>query len=562
MFIGIDVGGTFTDAVLLDRGHVRAHAKVSTQEDLLLSLLEALDKIMKGVSGDLVERVVLSTTMITNLIVEKKYDPVGLVIVPGPGLSHHHFRKFNTSTQIISGAIDYRGREIIPLKQEEIEQAILKLAAQGYKKAGVIGKFSSRNNCHEMEIDSWIKRHHPDWRVELGHQVAGQLNFPRRVVSTMLTCATRNKYELFVDMVMAALSKRRIKAPVFILKADAGTLPLLSSIRAPMETIFSGPAASTLGVQALTLPGETSVVVDIGGTTTDLALILRGQPLLASKGAIIDDFYTHVRALAVKSVPVGGDSIVERVGKEIIIYSERLGPPYCQGGPLPTPTDALRVLGLTRLGDRDRALKAMESLGRPLGISVEEAANMVCNLVIDAIAEEVQLMFKQWEQEPAYRVWEVLEKTKERPGTVVGVGGGAAGFITQIATKLGAYPVIPPYAPVANAIGAAVALPTLGVTLRVDTEQGYFSIEEEGYQGTINDSNFTGEQALDLASHWLEKRVLEHGLTQENKQVEIIRREVFNMVRNWVTTGKIYDVHVQTPRGILGHIGVGGELTK
>lgn len=559
MYIGIDVGGTFTDAVLLDKGWVRATAKVPTREDLLSSLLEALDKIMKGVPGDLIERVVLSTTMITNLIMEKKYDPVGLILIPGPGLSHNHF-KYDTDTYIISGAMDYRGREIIPLRREEIEKAIVDLAAKEYKKVAVVGKFSSRNNRHEKEVAARVRWYHPDWQVEMGHQIAGQLNFPRRVMSTLLTCATRDKYEFFADSVLNALSQRGIDAPVFILKADGGTLPLACSVRVPIETIYSGPAASTLGVQALTPPGETSVVVDIGGTTTDLALILSGRPLLSSKGAAIDDNLTHVRALAVKSVPVGGDSIVERVGKEIIIYSERLGPPYCLGGPLPTPTDALRVLGLTRIGDEERAREAMKSLGSPLNMSAGEVANMVINLVIDAIAEEIQRMFIQWEQEPAYRVWEVLQKRKERPSTVVGVGGGAAGFISQIAAKLGAYPVIPPYAPVANAIGAAVALPTLQVTLRADTEQGYYSIEEEGYQGSLEDANFTEKQALELATKWLHKRADKYGLNIKIEEVEVIRREVFNMVRNWVTTGKIYDIQVQTPRGILGHIGAGGEL--
>ncbi|MBC7324463.1 MAG: hydantoinase/oxoprolinase family protein, partial [Moorella sp. (in: Bacteria)] len=246
-----------------------------------------------------------------------------------------------------------------------------------------------------------------------------------------------------------ALAQRNIYAPVFILKADGGTLPLSYSPEAAIETIFSGPAASTLGVQALTPEGETSVVVDIGGTTTDLALILGGQPLLSSKGARINDYLTHVRTLAVKSVPMGGDSVCERVGKEIIVYSERMGEPYCLGGPMPTPTDALRVLGLTMLGDEERAREAMNMLGGPLGLTNEEVARRIVSFVCDFIAREVMLMFTQWEQEPAYRVWEVLQKKKVRPSTVVGVGGGAAGFITQIAARLGCSPIIPPYAPVA-----------------------------------------------------------------------------------------------------------------
>lgn len=557
MYIGIDVGGTCTDAVLLDRGLVRAMAKVPTREDLLSSLLEALDEIMKGVEGELVERVVFSTTVITNLIAEKKYDPVGLILMPGPGLSPNLYR-FPTDTYIIQGAIDYRGREIIPLRLTEVDQAAAELAARGYRKVAVVGKFSCRNHRHEKEVAARVLWNYPDWHVELGHQVAGQLNFPRRVVSTYLTCATREKYQFFVRSVQEAISQRGIKGAIFILKADGGTLPLESSLEVPVETIFSGPAASTLGVQALTPPGETAVVVDIGGTTTDLALILSGQPLLASRGSRVDDMLTHVRALAVKSVPVGGDSVVERVGKDIIIYSERLGAPYCLGGPLPTPTDALRVLGLTRLGDVDRAREAMQMLGAPLGLSVAEVASRVTTRVIETITREIEAMFCRWEQEPAYRVWEVLQKKKVRPATVVGVGGGAAGFVSQIAARLGCYPVIPPYAPVANAIGAAVARPTLQVTLRADTEQGIYIIQEEGYQGKITERSFNEEKALELAKEWLCKRAARHGLEDCVEGLEVTRREVFNMVRDWVTVGRLIDVTVQTRRGILYHVGAGG----
>ncbi|HHW44938.1 hydantoinase/oxoprolinase family protein [Desulfofundulus thermobenzoicus] len=561
MYIGVDVGGTYTDAVLLDQGLVRAMAKVPTKEDLLSTLLEALDAVMRGVSGDLVERVVFSTTMITNLIAEKKYDPVGLILMPGPGLCQNLYR-FPTHMHVIQGAIDYRGREILPLRMTEVDEAAGELAAGGYSKVAIVGKFSSRNNRHEKEVAARVRWNYPDWHLELGHQVAGQLNFPRRVVTTYLTCATREKYQFFVRSVQEAVRQRGIAGPVFMLKADGGTLPLESSLDVPVETIFSGPAASTLGVQALTPPGETAVVVDIGGTTTDLALILSGQPLLASRGARVDDMLTHVRALAVKSVPVGGDSIVERVGRDIIVYSERLGSPYCLGGPLPTPTDALRVLGLTNLGDGERARRAMTMLGDPLGISAGEVAGRVISLVIDTIAREIEAMFARWEQEPAYRVWEVLQKKKVRPRTVVGVGGGAAGFVSQIAARMGCYPVIPPYAPVANAIGTAVARPTLQVTLRADTERGVYSIQEEGYQGILESKGFNEEKALALARDWLARLAARHGLEDCLSDMEVTRREVFNMVRDWVTVGRLIDVTVQTRRGILYHVGAGGENSE
>ena len=557
MYVGVDVGGTFTDAVLLDRGTVRASAKVPTKEDLLESITKAIDEILKGVDSSQIRRVVFSTTMITNLIAEKKYDRVALLLIPGPGLNYRYYN-FNTEAFYLSGAIDYRGREVVPLSEREVDAALANLALKGYKKVGVVGKFSPRNTSHEKYVAGMIKEKYPDWLVEMGSQAGGQLNFPRRAETTFLTCATRESYRYFVSSVRQALAKREIKADVFILKADGGTLPLENSEEQPVETIFSGPAASTLGVQALIPPGETAVIVDIGGTTTDLALILSGQPLLSARGARVDEQLTQVRTLAVKSVPVGGDSILERVGKEIIIYSERLGPAYCMGGPLPTPTDALRVMGLTLLGDQDQAREAMNILGNPIGMNSVEVAERAIGLVVDSIAAEIDKMFLEWEQEPAYRVWEVLQKKKVRPTIVVGVGGGAAGFITRIAAKVGCAPIIPPYAPVANAIGAAVAKPTMQVSLRADTEQGYYIIQEEGYQGKIESKLFNEQKALELAREWLIRRAARYGLKVTPDDIEVTRKEVFNMIRDWTTTGRLFDITVQTPRGIVFHIGEEG----
>ena len=560
MLIGIDVGGTCTDAVLLDGGAVRVTAKVETEDDLLISLGDALDNLLKGIPGDKIKRVVFSTTIVTNLIAEKKYDPVGVILLPGPGRTFIDFQE-QEDIYFLKGAIDYRGREIIPLEDSEIQKAVEWIKNKGYSKVAVVGKFSTRNNIHEMKVYNYIKQNQPNWHVEMGHRAGGKLNFPRRVANTVLTCATREKYSYFANSVRDAMSRRDISADVFILKADGGTLPLEASEQVPVETIFSGPAASTLGVQSLTPPGETSLVVDIGGTTTDFSLILSGQPLLASRGAKIEDRFTQVRALSVYSVPIGGDSVVERVGKEIIIYSERVGHAYCLGGPFPTPTDALRVIGMTQIGDYDKAKLAMEVLGKPIGMSPMEVAHKIIDLVVDSIVSEIDRMFLEWEQEPAYRVWEVLQKKKVRPQNVVGVGGAAAGFIPQIASRLNCTPILPPYTPVANAIGAAVARPTLQVNLVADTEQRVFVVEEEGYQGKLAGS-LDEVSAVELAKDWLLKRAEKMNLLDYVQEIEVTNQDCFNIVRDWQTTGKLYHISVQTPRGILGHIGSGGRLLK
>lgn len=426
MLIGIDVGGTTTDAVLIRNGEVCSTAKVSTEpERLLNSLLEALDAVSRGIPPEQLERVVFSTTVITNLIAEGKTDRVALVLIPGPGINPESY-SFPDSFYL-KGAMDYRGREIQPLDEAEIRKTVELIRESGFARAAIISKFGQRNPSHELMIEEIFREIYPGCKLELGHKVSGKLNFPRRVATTMLTSATRERYQEFVEKIMKALEERRIRAPVFILKADGGTLPVEKSIEFPVETIFSGPAASTIGALALTPQNQTSVVVDIGGTTTDLALILSGNPLLASKGAKLGGFLTHVRAFAVRSIAVGGDSVVRvkesDTGKKILtVGPDRAGPACCMGGEETTPTDALNVLGLINVGNPELSSKAIKATASDLGKSEAETAVLIVDKAAQMIADAVNEMFLEWEQEPAYRIWEVLQEKKARPENVVGIG--------------------------------------------------------------------------------------------------------------------------------------------
>ena len=557
MIVGVDVGGTYTDAVLLDQEKVRATAKILTRADLLESVLEAVDIVLQDVNKGDLERIVISTTIVTNIIAGGTHDQVALLLIPGQGVNFRG-HDFQTKTVYLTGGVDYRGREVVSLAEGEIKAAVEELAAAGYTKVGVVSKFSPRNSALEKRVAEVIKAMRPEWQVELGYLAGTQLNFPRRVVTTYLVGATRTPYRRFAESVQQALQMREIQAEVFVLKADGGTMPLAKSLEQPVESIFSGPAASTLGALALLPPDETAVVVDIGGTTTDISLILNGQPLLSSKGAKVNEQLTQVRTLAVKSVAIGGDSQLEIEAGVLVCRPRRLGAAYSMGGPAPTPTDALRVLGLSDLGDESKAVEAMNTLGTKMGLSAADMARRVVDMVAGSITEEVNKMFREWEQEPAYRIWEVLQKRKMRPNVVIGVGGGAAGFIPQVAEQLSCRPIIPPYAPVANAVGAAVAKPTLQISVRADTEEGFYHIREEGFQGRIEGRSFNEEKALSLAVGKLIEKAADYGLMVNPDEVEVTYAEVFNMVRGWDTTGRLYDYTVQTPRGITCRVTEGG----
>ena len=561
MLIGIDVGGTTTDAVLIRNGEVYSTAKVSTERgNLLKSLLSALDEVSRGVPPGQLERVVFSTTVITNLIAEGKTDRVAFLLIPGPGVNPESY--VFPDSFYLKGAMDFRGREIQPLDEAEVRETVNLIREQGFSRVAVVSKFGQRNPSHELRIKEILMEMYPGCKVELGHKVSGKLNFPRRIATSMLASATGERYQEFVAEVKKALEERDIRAPVYILKADGGTLPIGKSVEFPVETIFSGPAASTIGALALTPEGQTSVVVDIGGTTTDLALILSGKPLVASKGAKLGNFLTHVRAFAVRSMAVGGDSIV-RVRENddgvrlVTIGPERAGPAYCMGGKEPTPTDALRVLGLIELGDPERAKEAVAAVASSLGKSEKETASLIVDTTAGMIEKAVREMFIEWEQEPAYRIWEVLQKKKERPENVIGIGGGAKGLISVVAEKLNAKPIIPKYSEVGNAIGAAVARPTLTLNLRIDTQQKVYSVAEEGEIVNLSSTdigNFNkmrSKEAEALATKLLRERAKRFGISEYADEAEIANSEVFNVVEGWLTAGRLFDVSMQIPAGLI-----------
>ena len=550
MLIGIDVGGTTTDAVIVEGSKVVKTAYVPTDHDNLSNcLLAALDELVRGVDTRKIERVVLSTTLITNMIAEGKTDPVALLLIPGPGTNP---RDYSLGESIIlDGAIDFRGTEIDRLKEPQIKEAAAKIRAQGVSRIAVVGKFCQRNHAHELKAGEILAAALPGSKIELGHKVSGQLNFPRRAATTMLTAATKDSYEQFAKKMAAALKERKITAPVYILKADGGTLPLDKSVQMPVETIFSGPAASIMGVLALTQPGQTSVVVDIGGTTTDLALILSGKPLLSSKGAKVGSLLTHVRAFAVKSVAIGGDSAVCLSGGAVSVGPHRDGPPLCLGGTGPTPTDALRVLGLSQIGEFGQAEKAMQLLAGSLGCTAKEAAGKVVDAVVDRIVFEVNEMFREWEQEPAYRIWEIMKRETLSAQNVVGVGGGAPPLVPLVAARLGAAAVVPEYAPVANAIGAAVARPTLTLSLHIDTERGDYTVAEDGTSGKVTDRKMMPEDAEKLARKLLAERAGRMGIGEYAAEAEVTYSEVFNMIRGWSTVGRLMDVRMEIAAGLL-----------
>ena len=204
--------------------------------------------------------------------------------------------------------------------------------------------------------------------------MSGHLNFPRRISTTYLNEAVWAKYQQFVDQVLHFVKERGISVPIYILKADGGTFDIQHSRNCPVQTILSGPAASIMGILSTAGCEEDSIALDIGGTTTDIAVFADGVPLLEHFGVTIGGYKTLIRGLRTKSIPVGGDSRVKYEDGKLQIGPEREGPAAALDGPYPTPTDAMIVLGLSDFGDSGKAEAAIRCLADAMCTTVTVTA--------------------------------------------------------------------------------------------------------------------------------------------------------------------------------------------
>jgi N-methylhydantoinase A/oxoprolinase/acetone carboxylase beta subunit len=474
VLIGIDVGGTYADGVLFSDGRLIHSVKQPTDEnDLKGTLLSALDELLVYGEGASIQRIVLSTTVVTNLLATGRGERTALLLLPGAGLPYSSYR-ISPDTYFLKGSIDFRGREIEEADTGEIEKVLAEIDRTGIRRVAVAGKFSNRNDRHERLIKEMVQVRYPHIDVCTSSEISGRLNFPRRAVTCYYTAMTMREWNRFADEIAAALGERIPGCDLHILRADGGTSTLEASRMRPCETVFSGPAASTMGGAALCRDPLNSVVVDIGGTTSDISLLIEGQPLYASKGALIGGHLTHIHSFAVNSVAMGGDSPIFEESGELNIGPARLGLAACFGGKTPTVTDAFNVLLGLNIGDQSSSRASLAAIAGLLTLSLEGLCRSVADRVIEALEESIRQMFRRWEDEPAYKVWEVVNRKEFLLHQIIGIGAAAPAIVPMLGRKLGVKHFLHPYSPVANALGAAVARPTLRLQVHVDTPRTGF----------------------------------------------------------------------------------------
>ena len=552
MLLGIDVGGTFTDAVIIDGANVVSWAKRRTTKDnLMIGITEALGAVLVDIDSAQIKQVTLSTTVVTNTIVEHKEQPVDLYVVAGPGRNVDDI--FPVRPVYLKGYTDHRGIVVESTKCEDINHiAHMVQSRSGTNLAAVSAKFGVRNPKEELDVTNALSAMYDT--ISTGSSLSGNLNFPRRTISAYFNSAVTDVFNRFRQAVRDALVAHNITAPVYILKADGGSLPIDTIASVPVETVFTGPAATVLGLEALrsaTL-GHT-VALDIGGTTTDISLWKQGEPLMTKEGVSIRNYPSAVRSFAVTSVGIGGESVVRYNNGNLTVGPERVGPSVALGGIEPTLGDALIVLGKAQYGDGQKAYDGIAQIDST--IDATTMAQRIVNVAVQVIQEGIDTVVAKENKRPIYVVADIVHPDPFVPAQLVIVGGTAASLGPIIGDQLGLPIHIPSDAAVANAIGAGVANHTMSITIHVDTKRRTMVVPELGIQDTS--SHLRSAQAVEeVAYGLLREAAKEQGLVTSDvlPDIETISVEDFPVVDGWQSMERIITVKVQLQAGVSSYV--------
>lgn len=310
-YLGIDTGGTFTDGVLLDpqtREILKTTKVLTTHDDLKKCITGVLDQLVDSQHDD-IRLVSLSTTLATNAIVEGKARPVGLFLLGYDEQLVHQYnfhRQFSTNRYyFVSGGMNLQGRE-----QASLDEAALKnkaLAVGSQVEAWAVSSYAGTLNASHEERAGQLLHELTGLPVVQGHHLTSKMNSIRRATTASLNAGLLSTAYDFVHTVEEMLAQRGIACPLVIVRGDGSLVSAGFAATRPIEIIHSGPATSAIG--GLYLSGlESGLVIDIGGTTTDLAIMDHGFPLMGGSEAAVGGYNTSVKTIKARSFGLGGDS--------------------------------------------------------------------------------------------------------------------------------------------------------------------------------------------------------------------------------------------------------------
>lgn len=302
--LGIDAGGTYTDAVIVrspDDSIIASCKALTTYPDPLEGIREALDGIDQKILSQ-VDVVSVSTTLATNTILEGTGFPVGLILVGDYFISEdlptEHFIQ-------VKGGHDHRGGEAEPLDENAVRE-FAQRAKENVSAFAVSSYFSIRNHEHELRVKE-IVRKITGMPVVCAHELSQDLGAFERAVTAFFNAQLLPITEKFMSSVESEIRSRGMEAKIFMLKCDGSVVGIKSALEKPIESIFSGPAGSLVGASFLSKK-DSCAVIDVGGTSTDVSVITKGVPEMSESGAVVGGWKTRVKAIKMETSALGGDS--------------------------------------------------------------------------------------------------------------------------------------------------------------------------------------------------------------------------------------------------------------
>ncbi len=442
MRIGIDVGGTNTDAVLMDGKAVLAEIKTATTADVTSGIVAAI----KGLSaardfapGE-VRAVMIGTTHFTNAIVEaRRLAPTAAIRVALPATRAlppmvdwpaRLVEALGGHVYMCAGGHEFDGRTIAPLDPGEIKRVAGDLAAKGITSAAISSVFSPVNAEYELRAADILAAELPGLHVSLSHEI-GRVGLLERENATIINACLRELASQIADAFGSALATVGITAPLYLSQNDGTLMDVEYARRYPVATFASGPTNSMRGAAFLSGLGDCAVV-DVGGTTTDVGVLARGFPREATTEVDIGGVRSNFRMPDVLSIGIGGGSLVRPADEAPTVGPDSVGYELTRralvfGGGETTATDLAVAAGLADIGDRALAAKLPRELVRD-GLAV----------ISGRVAEVVDRM-----------------RTSPEPLPVVAVGGGSILVPDSLPGATATHR--PAHFAVANAIGAAIA---------------------------------------------------------------------------------------------------------
>jgi len=460
--IGIDTGGTFTDVVAVDEdtGEVSTTKTPSTPGDPAEGFLAGVQKVLGqlGLDGSAITAVSHGTTVATNQLLEGKLDRIGFITTEGyesvleiarqsvpDGYGNSYFwvkppRIVPADlVRTVRGRLDVIGAEVRPFSTEDAVAAARFFRDAGITTIGVCFLHSYADDAHERAMLDVLHVEHPDAVVSISSQVLREYREYERSVTTLVDAAVKPRVGAYVSNIRRRLDELAPAVPFYVMKSNGGVLSAAEVVNQPITTMLSGPAAGALGAALIagTAGFDRVLTCDGGGTSTDVTVVIDGEPTLTTEGSV-GDYPSKIPMIDVVTVGAGGGSIAWLSPEGTL----KVGPKsagadpgpicYAQGGVQPTVTDAHVVLGRIPphlLGGEiplsvDAARAGLERLGEQLGMGVEQLATGI-------------LEISAWNQANALRQVTVARGLDVRDFTLTTFGGSGSLLACRLMDVLG-----------------------------------------------------------------------------------------------------------------------------